>query len=138
MILDLKRTDLTEQTTIGELFVDGAFECFVLEDRYRPPPEQKVPGKTAIPNGRYEVVVNMSPRFKRELPLLMAVPGFTGVRIHTGNDAGDTEGCLLPGRVKQKDRVLESTLAFDQLFAKIRGAIARGERVWLNVTLARK
>ena len=122
MKLELKRRWLTDIATVGELYVDGQLECFVCEDRYRPPPEQKVFGQTAIPCGTYEVLITQSPRFKRLLPLLVDVPGFTGIRIHPGNDAGDTEGCLLTGRARAENRVLASVVAFDALFEKMLAA----------------
>ena len=122
MELTLKRRWLTPRSTVGELFVDGKFECYVLEDRYRPPPEPKVYGKTAIPNGRFEVRITPSPRFKRDLPLVINVPGFEGIRIHPGNNADHTEGCLLPGRRRTADQVHESKLAFDDLFEKLKNA----------------
>lgn len=128
MNLHLRRTTLTPRSTIGELTVDGVHECFVLEDVYRPPGEPRVFGETCIPNGRYQVVITHSPRFSAlaghsvELPLLCDVPGYRGVRIHPGNVPEDTEGCLLPGRVKGVDRVEESRLAFDALFAKLKAA----------------
>lgn len=122
MNLELKRRWLTPRSTIGELYVDGAFECFILEDRFRPPPEPKVFGQTAIPCGHFEVRITPSPRFKRDLPLVMDVPGFKGIRIHAGNDASHTEGCLLPGRKRETDKVLESTAAFNALFEKIKNA----------------
>lgn len=121
MDLELKRKWFTPESTIGELFVNGVFECFILEDRYRPG-EPKVYGKTAIPSGRYEVKITPSPRFKRDLPLLLNVPGFEGVRIHPGNVPADTEGCLLPGKVRDTDRVLESRAAFEALFTKLKSA----------------
>lgn len=131
MKLELKRRWLTAEATVGELYVDGAFECFVCEDRYRPPPEPKVFGKTAIPNGTYEVRITPSPRFKRDLPLLLQVPGYEGVRIHPGNTAADTEGCLLPGCRRGVDQVLESRVAFDRLFSKL--SAARGP-IFITVT----
>jgi hypothetical protein len=121
MELHLKRKWLTLRSTVGELSIGGEFECFVLEDRYRPPPEAKVPGQTAIPCGRYEVRITPSRRFKRDLPLLLAVPGFEGIRIHPGNTAADTEGCLLPGRRRTADQVRESKSAFDRLFDLLKG-----------------
>lgn len=132
MKLELKRRWLTEASTVGELYVDGERECFVLEDRYRPPPEAKVYGATAIPCGRYEVRITHSPRFGRDLPLLIGVPGFEGVRIHPGNSAADTEGCLLPGRIRHGESVKESRLAFVELFAKLQGAATP---IWLTVEL---
>ena len=121
MNLELNRKWFTPESTIGELYVNGVFECFILEDRYRPG-EPKVFGKTAIPCGRFEVKITPSPRFKRDLPLLLKVPNYEGVRIHPGNKPADTEGCLLPGKVRQADRVLESRAAFDALFLKLKGA----------------
>lgn len=130
--LALKRRWLTAASTVGELFIDGVFECFVLEDRFRPAPEAKVKGATCIPLGRYRVEISHSPKFNRDLPLLLDVPGFTGVRIHPGNTPADTEGCLLPGRVRHGESVLESRVAFDALFAKLQ---APGPH-FVNVTLA--
>jgi hypothetical protein len=57
----------------------------------------KIPGKTAIPYGRYKIELTYSPRFKKILPLLIAVKGFSGVRIHNGSFAKDTDGCILGG-----------------------------------------
>lgn len=133
MILTLKRHWLTGASTIGELYVDGVRECLILEDRYRPPPEPKVYGATAIPCGRYEVLITYSPRFKRDLPLLVGIPGFMGVRIHPGNTIADTEGCLLPGRIRHGESVQESRLAFVELFAKLQAAPAGP--IWLTITV---
>ena len=141
MELKLTRKWLTKNSTISELTVDGKAECFVLEDNF-PTPYVKVFGKTCIPLGRYEVAVTNSPRFSQmaghpvDLPLLLNVPGFEGVRIHPGNVAADTEGCLLPGRIRQTDKVLESKLAFDALFPKIKAALAKGEKVHITIEVA--
>lgn len=132
MKLLLIRDTFTDESTTGELFVDGAFECFVLEDRVRPR-GVKVYGKTAIPYGTYEIVVTMSARFKRLLPLLLNVPNFTGIRIHPGNKAVDTEGCLLPGTKRAKNIVFESRKAFDRLFTRIKAAKAKGEKVTIEI-----
>lgn len=114
--LELRRKWLTDKSTIGELYVNGEFECFTLEDVVRP---EKVYGQTAIPAGRYRVIFSKSPRFKRVLPLLMHVPNFEGVRIHAGNTAVDTEGCILVGQERGEDKVLKSRLALEALLAKI-------------------
>ena len=129
MELKLVRSQYSPTSTLGELHVDGTFECFTLEDRVR---SAKVAGATAIPPGRYEVSVTWSNRFKRPLPLLMDVPNYTGVRIHTGNKADDTEGCILVGRKRLDDFVGESKLAFDPLFAKIEDALRR-EKVFVEI-----
>jgi hypothetical protein len=130
MELKLIRKDFAKDYTIGDLLVDGKFECYVLEDVVR---DEKIHGKTAIPYGKYSVIINQSNRFKRLLPLLVNVPNYEGVRIHTGNTALDTEGCLLPGRMKQKGRVLQSKLAFDALFAKMQQAVAKGEKITIEI-----
>jgi len=134
MELKLTRRWLTTNSTIGELTVDGQFECFVLEDHY-PTPWVKTYGKTAIPAGRYQVIVNMSNRFKVEMPLVLNVPQYQGIRIHPGNTAADTEGCLLPGRIRKTDKILESKLAYEALFTKIKKAIADGEKVHIEIVV---
>ena len=144
MEIDLIRKTKTDKTTIGDLSVNGKFFCFVLEDKDRGLTQSmsltqikklKVYGETAIPEGRYEVVITMSDRFKRRLPLLMNVPGYEGIRIHTGNKAVDTHGCLLPGRVKSVDAVAESTIAFNSLFVLLDKTLLT-EKVFINVKSA--
>jgi hypothetical protein len=130
MELDLRRVELSAICTIGELYVDGEFECYTLEDAVR---DRKIPGETAIPPGRYQVVLNWSPRFKRILPLLVDVPGFEGVRIHPGNTAADTEGCILVGRVRDAAAVFQSKDAFDGLFLKLEAATIVGREIWITV-----
>lgn len=135
MELLLKRDVLGPTHTAGELVIDGAWECFTLEDRYRPPPEPKVPKATCIPCGRYRVRITHSPRFGVPMPLVEAVPGFQGVRIHTGNDVDDTEGCPIVGQTRDGPRVLKSRAAYDALFEKLSAAELRGEECWLTVQL---
>jgi len=120
MRLVLQRKWASETSTIGELSVDGVFECYTLEDVVRVGP--KVPGATAIPAGEYKVVIDMSTRFKKLMPHVLDVPGFEGIRIHAGNVSADTEGCPLLGRTKGKDFVGESKLAFDAFFLKLQAA----------------
>ena len=115
----LKRTIHTANATIGEMYVDGVFECYTLEDIER---DVKIAGKTAIPKGTYKVIINQSNRFKRLLPLLLNVPNFEGVRIHTGNTDADTEGCILVGKQKTASTIIKSRDAFDALFPKMQKA----------------
>ena len=132
MKLTIERKWLTDKSTIGELSVDGSADCFTLEDVVRD--GEKVYGQTAIPAGSYNIVITHSPHFKRELPLLENVPGFEGVRIHAGNTAADTEGCILVGTHKGPDVVFESRKAFDALFPKIQAALAAGDSVTLEIS----
>jgi hypothetical protein len=92
MILLLTRLIYSDKCTIGELYVDGRFECYTLEDRIR---SVKVPKETAIPTGRYRIEVTYSNKFKQQMPLLINVHNFSGVRIHSGNTAKDRWGCIL-------------------------------------------
>lgn len=113
MILVLKRNFKGPDYTIGKLYIDGHYFCDTLEDTVRPS-GTKIAGRTAIPAGEYKVVKSYSPRFKKVLPEILDVPGFTGVRIHAGNTAKDTDGCVLLGLNKTKGAVLDSqtTMAY--------------------------
>lgn len=128
MKLTLKRNIFTDTSTIGELFIDGRFECFILEDTDRGLISEmdleaikavKVFGNTCIPYGEYRVHNTFSNRFKKILPILEQVKGFEGIRIHPGNTSSDTEGCLLPGTSKANNLVLHSRNAFNNLFNKL-------------------
>lgn len=135
MNLRLIREPTRDGATLGVLFKDGIFECFTLEDPIReianqPVSAWKIPGDTAIPSGRYRIQVTLSQRFKRRLPLLCDVPGFSGVRIHTGNRSSDTEGCLLVGRGRGAGAVFESRMAFERLYAQIETAVTP---VWIVI-----
>lgn len=111
MEITLERLCKKDSYTIGRMSLNGKYFCDTLEDPVRdiaPDGSGKVPGKTAVPEGRYKIFVDESPRFKRLLPRLLAVPHFIGVRIHAGNTASDTEGCILVGENKAKGKVLDS------------------------------
>jgi len=131
--LTLIREPSTADATFGVLFVDGVFQCFTLEDVVRPAGE-KVFGATAVPEGRYRVIVTMSPRFRRRLPALVNVPMFDGIRIHPGNHPRETEGCILVGlrRSVATSEVLESRLAFNPLLEKLEAACSAGD-VWIDI-----
>jgi hypothetical protein len=134
MHLEVRRMWLSDKSTIGTLFVDGNEECFTLEDVVRTGP--KVFGETAIPEGNYKVVINFSQHFQKELPQLLNVPDFEGVRIHSGNRPEDTEGCILVGKERDIDFVGSSRDAFNALFPKLQAAIARGEPVDVTVVIS--
>ncbi len=97
----------------------------------------KVKGRSAIPEGRYAVVISYSPKLKQWLPLLLGDADFNrkwqGIRIHAGNTAKDTEGCILVGRNREVGKVLDSRIWLHRLKQKIVEAKDRGEAVWLTV-----
>jgi hypothetical protein len=130
--LRVERRSHRPACTIGQLFLDGWWEAFTLEDVVRPA-GVKVPGQTAIPSGRYRVIINFSNRFQKLLPLLVDVPGFEGIRIHSGNTAADTEGCIIVGKIRGLDDVLDSRVAMTTLQPKIQAALDAGEECWCRV-----
>lgn len=136
MKITVERDTFSDVSTTGKLYIDGVHDgIFTLEDtdRFLDQGGEKVYGKTAIPAGTYQVDVTWSPHFNRRLPILLDVPGFAGVRIHTGNDPDDTEGCLLVGLSREGSFVGNSRLAFSRLFPLIDDAIRSGEGVTLEV-----
>ena len=93
----------------------------------------KVKGKSAIPEGRYAVVISYSPKFKQWLPILLGVPKFEGIRIHAGNTAKDTDGCILVGENKRVGEVINSRHWLYELKHRIVEAKDRGEAVWITI-----
>jgi len=143
MELTLQREPSTEESTPGKLFINGEFECFTLEDMVRELPGVrvaacKVVSQTAIPTGTYNVTIDMSQRFGREMPHILDVEDFDGVRIHSGNTSADTEGCILIGQARNgPDEVINSRPAFNAFFPKLQAAISNGERVTITIEAAR-
>jgi hypothetical protein len=125
MTLTLHRHEPHDGCRIGELDVNGQWAAFCLE------PDDDGP-HPAIPAGRYPVTITRSPRFGRMLPLI-AVPGRDGIRIHPGNDASDTEGCLLLGTTRSETSVGGSRVACEAVQHQIAVALAAHDEVWLEV-----
>lgn len=141
MELKLVRSTKTEESTIGELSVNGEFECYILEDvdrglKQEMPLEEikaiKIYGKTAIPSGRYEIAITFSNRFQKYLPLLLNVKGFEGIRIHPLNVASESDGCLGPGEAKAINKIINSRKAFTKLFNKMK-EVERKEKIYLTI-----
>lgn len=130
MNIKLIREDFTEESTIGEMFINGTFQCYTLEDKVRD--GVKFPGKTAIPYGHYDVVINWSNRFQKYMPLLINVPNFEGIRIHSGNTSADTEGCILVGNYRSKNMITESRKAFAGLMKKLQ-SVERKEKITIDI-----
>ncbi len=137
MELILTRIAKRKTYTIGYLEIDGQPFCDTLEPTWRDigwgRPGRKVAGRTAIPEGRYPVVVTFSPRFEKWLPLLIHVPQFDGIRIHAGNTAEDTEGCILLGQNLKPGMVLNSRIWTYRLVKAITEARERDEAIWITV-----
>lgn len=139
----LRRTFRGADYTIGKLYIDSELLCNTIEDKIRDynrdgdlddAGETKVYGKTAIPYGTYDVDLTMSPKFKRILPLVKNVKHFVGIRIHRGNTAGDSAGCILPGENKVKGKVVNSTKYEMKIIELMLAAIRRGENITLEIT----
>jgi len=120
----IKRLHRTDKSTIGELSIDGAFECYTLEDVER---DVKIKSETAIQKGVYKCVITYSNRFKKYMPLLLNVPNFKGIRIHTGNTNNDTEGCILVGNNRGLDFISNSRIAYNNLLEKLKKAEKKEE-----------
>lgn len=134
MELKLNRIFLGSSATIGELLINDKHLCDTLEDRVRPEGE-KVYGKTAIPEGTYEVKLTHSPRFKKILPEILNVPNFSGIRIHTGNSSKDTEGCILVGTWdgEKEDWISDSRIAFEKLMSLLQKAEDKKESITITI-----
>jgi hypothetical protein len=134
MKLEVKRPEQCGPVcTIGRLFINGENTCFTLEDVVRPD-GVKIYGETAIPEGTYKVIVNYSNRFQTLMPLLLDVPGFSGIRIHKGNTDKDTHGCILLGTNSTGTTITNSKKAYDPVFARIKAAYDAGEEIWITIS----
>ena len=121
---------LRERQGEGPLYL-----CDTLEPTWRDYKNggRKIPGRSAIPEGRYLVLITWSPKFEQWLPLLWNVPKFSGIRIHAGNKPEDTEGCILVGKNQQVGRLVDSRFWVQRLKQEISDAHERGEKVYLTV-----
>ena len=151
MELILKRIAKRKAYTIGRLYIqrrvddeylegtENQYFCDTLEPTWRDYAHgaYKVKGRSAIPEGRYAVVISYSPKFKQWLPILLGGPEFNrkwqGIRIHAGNTAADTEGCILVGKNREVGKVLDSRIWLHRLKQKIVEAKDKGEAVWITI-----
>lgn len=140
MLIAQKRYLFGDDFTLSRLYVDGDLfgQCpYTLEDVVREVPgkpvkDWKVPAETAIPVGKYRVVIDMSKRFGKRMMHVLDVPGFEGIRIHSGNTSHDTEGCLITGKERDEKHgeVSGSRIACAALFDKVDKALNKGDDVW--------
>lgn len=142
MELNVKRIARKDGYTIGRLFINNEYFCDTLEDTDRGLKDtmqvneilaKKRKGITAIPTGKYDVILTFSPRFKRVLPLLLSVKCYEGVRIHAGNTAEDTEGCLLVGENKVKGQVINSRATLERLMSVLLECEKKKEKVIITI-----
>lgn len=141
MDLLLKRTDFTKKSTISDFSINDEWFSYLLEDVDRgldsaipATLNNKVDKQTAIPYGRYRLILDMSARFGKIMPHILDVPGFQGIRMHNGNTDVDTDGCPLFGSTKSFDFVGHSVDTFKKFMAVIEPVFASGEEIWITVT----
>lgn len=127
--------------TLGQMYIDGTFACYTLEDQVRevagqPVAAWKIKGATAIPAGTYSVTLELSQRFGADTPTINGVPGFEYIRMHAGNTAADTEGCLLLGMYATDSALVGGTSrpAVALVKAAIRAALDQGDDVSIEIS----
>lgn len=147
IIFELKRKIFLEDATLGELSLNGVPIADTLEPRSAVLSSTMRPGiilRTkhqwdrlgrciAIPTGTYRVLITKSPRFKRWLPLLLNVPGFSGIRIHAGNTAKSTKGCILVGE-NVNMYLTNSAKTLDELIKQFTRIYESGKGILLKIT----
>ena len=128
MRLTLKRIANKDNYCIGKLYINGKYFCDTLEDRDRGLDDSmtvedilsmKKYGETAIPCGIYTVLLTYSPKYKKIMPLINNVKGYSGIRIHSGNSSKDTLGCLLVGKNTVVGRLTDSRNTYNALFKRL-------------------
>lgn len=155
MNLLLKRTYKGPSYTIGKLYIEGKYFCDTLEDVDRGLASsmplsiiqsKKIPGKTAIPTGKYKVNLAVkSPKYSKikyydqlcggYVPRIEEVKGYSGILIHCGNTADDTEGCILVGKNKQKGMVLDSKATFERLYTALTRQLMPAEQEQIYIII---
>ena len=145
MELTLIRRAFKDKYTIGKLFTDQKFICDTLEDPVRElhdinhdgdfddTNEGKIYGKTAIPCGKYKILVTKSVKLKRILPILLKVPGFEGIRIHGGRNETWTEGCILVGENKEKGQLINYGYWETTIVNMLQMEIASGNKNYITI-----
>ena len=131
MKIEVISDTFSEYSTIGKMYIDGVYECLTLEDKIR---NKKLYGETAIPRGTYHVTIDYSPKYKKPMPHILNVPGFEGIRIHSGNTAKDTEGCILLGLTKGVDFIGSSVKAFNKFYSKLEKAYEAGDEITITIS----
>lgn len=139
MKLLVERYKSTTNATLGKLYINGAFECYTLEDEFR---AVKVKGETRIPAGTYKLALRKEgtthvhyaqrfPDIHKGMLHVTDVPGFQYILIHIGNTEKDTEGCLLVGADRDENAMTlgHSTVAYRKMYPVVAAALEAGEDV---------
>ena len=122
--IKIKRLYRKDTYTIGKLYIGSVYVCDTLEDKDRgltsdmsveEIKSKKIYGQTAIPSGKYEMVIDYSPKYRKNMPHILNVKGYDGIRIHSGNTADDSLGCILVGKNKEKGKVVDSRNTYQKL-----------------------
>ena len=140
-VIQVIREGFTDTSTYGKMYINGSFFCYTLEDIVRPF-GVKVYGKTAIPKGLYNVNVTYSGHFRRHMPILYNMPNryelrgggiaFSGVRIHGGNTAKDTHGCILVAKKRIDEDTIQGT-AEEAVTKKIYELLKEDENLQIEI-----
>lgn len=142
MMVTVKRLEKQGlNSTLSQVFVDGVFCCFGLEDIVR---DEKVFGATAIPEGTYQLGLRklggmharysrLFPKFHQGMIEILDIPNFKYVYIHIGNNFGDTSGCLLVGEAfvyaDEDYELRKSKAAYAKIYKRLIKAVKNGEAV---------
>jgi hypothetical protein len=143
MQLKVKRIAKKPTYTVGKLYINEEYFCDTLEDTdrglnnkmsYSEIANIKIKSKTAIPTGTYTISITYSSRFKKNMPLISKVPGFSGIRIHSGNSSEDTEGCILVGKNTKVGMVTDSRLWYNKLYKILDSAVKSGDSIRITIS----
>ena len=143
MRVKLKRIAFKDEYTIGKVYINDRYFCDALEDKDRGLYdwqsveyilEKKIKHKTAIPYGMYKLLWSYSPKYKRMMPEIMGVKGFSGIRVHSGNTAEHSSGCVLLGYNKKVGMVLDSRKVCKKFDDIVEGYYKKGEPMTFEIT----
>lgn len=139
MELKVVRIVKNETSTLGKMYLNNEFYAYTCEDKVRNIKgdiRKKVEGQTAIDEGRYEVVLSFSNRFQKYLPLLLNVPCFEGIRIHGGNTAADSLGCILIGANSDLKTCISNCASKVNNLVAILKTVEKKEKIWIDIVEA--